>query len=110
MRSSIHDILPSNIRRSLTKFGVNIATARRKRKLTIAMMVERLGVSKGTYLRIERGDPSVSLAAYAMTLFVLGLGDVFRDLIDPKTDDQGLLLDEQRLPRRVRTKKEPTLL
>jgi DNA-binding XRE family transcriptional regulator len=37
------------------------------------MMAERVGVSKGTYLRVEKGDPTVSLGAYAMALFVLGL-------------------------------------
>jgi DNA-binding XRE family transcriptional regulator len=110
MRSSVHDILPSNIRRSLTKFGADIAVARRKRKLTVAMMAERLGVSKGTYVRVEKGNPSVSLGIYAMALFALGLGGVFGNLVDPKTDEQGLLLDDQRLPQRVRVKKVPTRL
>lgn len=110
MRSTVHDVLPTPIRRSLTKFGVDIAIARRKRKLTVAMMAERLGVSKGTYLRVEKGNPSTSLGIYAMALFALGLGGVFGDLIDSKKDDQGLLLDELRLPQRVRVKKEPTSL
>lgn len=110
MRSSVHDILPNNVRRSLIKFGTDISIARRKRKLTISMMMERLGVSKSTYLRVERGDSSVSLGIYAMALFALGFGNVFGDIIDSKKDDVGLLLDEQRLPQRVRTKKEPTHL
>lgn len=110
MRSSVHDVLPPSIRRSLTKFGSDIAVARRKRKLTVAMMAERLAVSKGTYLRVEKGNPSVSLGVYAMALFALGLHGAFGDLVDQKRDDQGLLLDEQRLPQRIRIKKEPTRL
>ncbi len=110
MRSSVHDVLPAHIKRSLTKFGTDIAVARRKRKLTVAMMAERIGVSMNTYMRVEKGNPTVSLGVYAMTLFALGLGNAFGDLVDPKRDDQGLLLDEQRLPRRVRVKKEPTSL
>ena len=110
MRSSVYDTLPAGVRRSLMKFGADLATARRKRKLTVAMMAERLGVSKGTYLRVEKGNPSVSLGVYAMALFVLGFGDAFGDLVAPQHDDQGLLLDEQRLPLRVRVKKEPTHL
>ena len=110
MRSSVHDVLPTQVRRSLTKFGGDIAVARRKRKLTVAMMAERLGVSQGTYLRVEKGNPSVSLGIYAMALFALGLGNAFEELVDPKRDEQGLLLDEQRLPKRVRIKKEPTRL
>jgi DNA-binding XRE family transcriptional regulator len=107
MRSSVHDILPAGLRRSLVKFGGDIAVARRKRQLTVAMMAERLGVAKSTYLRVEKGDPSVSLGVYAMALFVLGFGDALGDLVDPRRDDQGLLLDVERLPKRVRVKREP---
>lgn len=74
------------------------------------MMAERLGVAKATYLRVEKGDPSVSMGVFAMTLFVLGFADALPDLVDPGRDDQGLLLDAQRLPKRVRVKKEPTPL
>ena len=108
MRSSMHSVLPPHIRRSLTKFGADIAIARRKRRITVAMMAERMGVSKNTYVRVEKGNPSVSLGIFAMALFALGLGDALGSLISPKSDDQGLLLDEQRLPKRVRVKKEPT--
>ena len=107
MRSSVHDVLPLKVRRSLTKFGADIAVARRKRNLTVAMMAERLGVAKGTYLRVEKGNPSVAIGVYAMALFALGFGEILGDLIAPCRDDQGLLLDEQRLPQRVRVKKEP---
>jgi hypothetical protein len=40
-----------------------------------------------------------------MALFVLGFGDPLRNLIDVSRDDVGLLLDEERLPKRVRMKK-----
>lgn len=107
MRSKIHDVLPPRVRRSLLKVGRDLSVARKKRNLTVAMMAERLGVAKATYLRIEKGDPSVSMGAYAMTFFVLGFTDALTDLVDPGADDQGLLLDLDRLPKRVRVKKEP---
>ena len=110
MRSAIHDVLPMGLRRSLSKFGHDLALARRKRHLTIAMMTERTGLAKGTYLRIERGDPAVSMGAYAMVLFVLGFGEVFGHLVDARHDEEGLLSDEERLPKRVRVKKSPTPL
>src|SRR5215468_4938963 len=108
MRSTVFDTLPVKVRRSLNKFGADLALARKKRNLTTRMMAERIGVAKSTYLRIEKGDPTVSLGANAMALFVLGLGSALGDLVAPGRDDQGLLLDEQRLPKRVRVKKEPT--
>jgi len=110
MRSSTHDLLPSGLRRSLSKFGSDLARARRKRHLTAAMVAERIGVAKSTYTRIEKGDPAVAMGAYAMTLFVLGFGEAFGDLVDVRRDDEGLILDEERLPKRVRIKKTSTSL
>lgn len=110
MRSSVYDVLPPKIRRSLAKFGADISLARRKRRLTVAMMSERLGVAKTTYIRVEKGDPTVSMGVYAMALFVLGLGEVFGDLVDAAHDEQGLLLDAERVPKRVRPRSEPRAL
>jgi transcriptional regulator with XRE-family HTH domain len=110
MRSALQDMLPPAVRRSLSKFGEDLCVARRKRHLTIAMMAERLGVAKNTYMRIEKGDPTVAMGAYAMALFVLGFGGALGDLVDVRRDDEGLLMDAERLPQRVRTKKSPTSL
>jgi transcriptional regulator with XRE-family HTH domain len=109
MRSQVLVRLPSAVRRSLVKMGRDLNVARRKRRITQASMAERIGVSAATYLRIERGDPTVGIAAYAMTLFVLGLGTPWAELVDVAHDDIGLLLDSERLPTRVRqTQKNPT--
>ena len=107
MQSTALDSLPPKLRRSLAKLGGDIATARRKRSLTAVMMAERIGSAKSTYLKVEKGDPSVSLGVYAMALFVLGFGDAVGDIVDPRRDDVGLLLDAERLPKRVRPRKMP---
>jgi transcriptional regulator with XRE-family HTH domain len=106
----MHDVLPGGLRRSLTKFGHDLAVARRKRHLTVAMMAQRTGLAISTYARIEKGDPSVAMGAYAMALFVLGFGEAFANLTDVRRDEEGLVLDEARLPKRVRIKKAPTPL
>ena len=107
MRSAIHDVLPTRLRHALTKFGHDLAVARRKRDLTVGMMAERTGLAKSTYARIEKGDPAVAMGAYAMALFVLGFGEAFANFADASRDEPGLLLDEERLPKRVRIKKAP---
>jgi len=107
MRSTVGDTLPPRVRRALGKLGADIALARRKRSLTVLMMAERLGVAKSTYLKVEKGDPRVAMGAYAMALFVLGFDAVLGEIVDPARDDQGLLLDAQRLPKRVRPRKSP---
>lgn len=100
-----HDLLPPRIRRGLAQFGCDIRDARRRRRLTAESMAERVGVSKVTYLKVEKGDPRVAMGTYAMTLFVLGLGNPLENLADIRDDDTGLLLDRERLPERVRTKR-----
>ena len=48
----------------------------------MAMMAERTGVPKVTYIRVERGDQTLGTRIYAMALFVLGLGTPFADVAD----------------------------
>ena len=69
-----------------------------------------MGVAQNTYRRVEKGDPSVAMGAYAMALFVQGFGGALGDLVDARRDEVGLQLDEERLPQRVRVKKSPTSL
>lgn len=103
-------LLPSRLRQEIVKLGADIATARRKRALTVGMMAERIGVHKNTYLKVEKGDPTVAFGIYAMALFVLGLANTLTALADPAKDDTGLLLDTERLPKRVRAPKKPQAL
>ena len=107
MRSTVSDTLPPKIKRALTKLGADIAVARKRRSLTTSMMAERIGVAKSTYLKIEKGDPSVSMGAYAMAFFALGFDEALGEILDSKRDEQGLLLDTARLPKRVRPKRTP---
>ena len=93
------------MRRSLVKLGQDVAIARKKRNLTTRMVAERTGVARSTYFKVEKGDPTVSMGVYAMTLFVLGFGEVLGEIIDARQDDHGHLLDTARLPERVRTRK-----
>lgn len=102
MKSAVHEILPCPVLRQLQQLGADIRIARKKRQLTVAMMTERIGVAHTTYLRLERGDPTVAIGTYAIALFVLGFDDTFGTLADPRSDDIGLGLEHARLPQRVR--------
>lgn len=93
---------PSRTERSLVKFGADIEIARKKRRLTVKMVCERASISGTLYTRLIRGSPGTSLGACAQVLFALGVGTPFETLLDVAKDDAGLLLDEQRLPQRVR--------
>ena len=99
--------LPAPVRRALKKFGDDIRIAHLKRGLTVDMMVERVRVHRETYRKVERGHPGVGLGVYAATLYALGFGSIFDVIIDQSRDETGLLLDRERLPKRVRPRKEP---
>jgi transcriptional regulator with XRE-family HTH domain len=101
-RSRARQAIPAPVSRILRKLGVDLSAARRRRRLTMALVCERAFLSRGTLMRIERGDPGVSLGAYATTLFVLGLSDRIADLADARSDDLGLALEDEKLPKRVR--------
>ena len=94
--------LPLPVRRALRKLGADIATARKRRRITMELMAERAMTSRQTIGRLERGDPVVSVAIVATVLFVLGMTERLAELVDATADPVGLDLDEARLPKRVR--------
>jgi transcriptional regulator with XRE-family HTH domain len=100
-------MIPLPVERALKKFGTDIRIARLKRGFTVESMAERIGIHRSTYSRMEKGDPMVGLGAYAAALFVLGFGTPLSSLIDQRNDDTGMLLDLQKLPKRIRPKKNP---
>jgi transcriptional regulator with XRE-family HTH domain len=97
---------PLPVRRALATLGRDISTARRRRNMTIATLAERAFVGRNTVTRVERGDAGVALGIYATVLFVLGLADRLATLADPATDQVGLTLAEEQLPKRARAKAE----
>lgn len=93
---------------ALRKLGQDISDARRRRRITMALLAERAGILPKTLARIEKGDPSTSMGAYVAVLFSLGMINRFRDVADAVHDTLGRTLDEERLPKRVRMPKMPT--
>lgn len=86
----------------MRKLGADIQVARKRRRLTMAIVAERAFISRNTLTRVERGDPAVTLGVYATVLFVLGLAGRLGDLADPLSDNVGLSLEAERLPKRAR--------
>lgn len=110
MNKKTFQALPLPVKRSLKKLGSDIRIARIKRGFTIQMMAERMGMHRSSYSKIEKGDVVVGIGAYAAVLFILGFGTPLSDLIDISRDDTGLLLDLEKLPKRVHVKKMPEAL
>jgi hypothetical protein len=101
-------VLPVPVRRALHKLGADIRAARLRRRIPVAIAAERASIGRSTLNRVEKGDPSVSLGIYATVLFVLGLVDRIAELADARIDATGLQLEEERLPKRIRSPKPRT--
>lgn len=97
--------LPLPVRRALRKLGRDIHDARLRRRIPAAVVAERASISRTTLVKLEKGDPGVSIGILSTVLFVLGMGDRLSELADIRRDEQGLALDEERLPKRIRPKR-----
>lgn len=95
--------LPIPVKRALNNLGRNIKDARRRRRISTQMMAERALISRTTLNKIEKGDPTVAMESYATVLFMLGLLDKINELADPKFDSIGQALEDELLPKRIRT-------
>src|SRR5215510_1241917 len=96
--------LPLPVKSALAKLGEDLSAARRRRRIPTVVMAERAFITRKTLGRVERGDPAVSLGIYASVLFVLGMVDRLAGLVDPPTDRLGVLLEDEQLPKRVRSR------
>lgn len=94
--------LPLPVARALRKLGHDLRDARRRRRIPVAIMAQRASISRMTLSKVEKGEPGVSLGTYATVLFILGMAERLADLADPKHDSVGLMLEEERLPQRIR--------
>jgi hypothetical protein len=99
--------LPLPVKRALAKLGEDIRNARLRRRIPTTVMAERAFITRMTLGKVERGDPSVSLGIYAVVMFVLGLTPRLAELADVRSDELGLQLEEEHLPKRIRRSKKP---
>ena len=102
-------IYPPSVQRALRELGRDIRIARKKRRMPVADFDVRMGVSQGTLLRLENGNPGVAVGAVAMALLALGELHRLGTIIDVSTDNTGLMLDVSSLPQRIRRPKSLVL-
>ncbi len=88
---------------ALERLGRDLRGARLRRGMAVADLAVRAGTSPSTLTRLEKGDAGVGLGTLADVLVALGLVDRLANLIDIRSDDLGLALSEERLPKRGRS-------
>lgn len=101
MRSQSSKSLPLPVKRALRKLGSDIADARKRRRISTQTMAQRAMISRTTLVKVENGDPGVSIGIFATVLFVLGMTNRLADIADASSDRTGLDLESESLPKRI---------
>ena len=94
-----------NVLRLLSLIGDNLKTARIRREITLKEAAEKIGTSKSSVIRMEKGDMSVQIGVYISAAEVYQALDTVCFLA-PERDIIGLSLEKQKQPKRIRKKQE----
>ncbi len=100
-RATISTSPPGEVSDILRRIGNNLRTARLRRRLRIQDVADRIGTSRSTVTKVEKGKPGVSAAAYFGALWALGLLEDAERLADPDRDEEGRILESARLPKQA---------
>lgn len=84
------DSLPSAAAAALRKLGSDLATARKRRKDSLKGWAQRLNISVPTLMKLEKGDPTVSMGVYATALWLINRQQALGQLADPGSDAEAL--------------------
>ena len=92
-------------KRLLAGLGERLRLARRRRKLSNAVVAQRAGISRSTLYKVETGDPGVTMGSCLRVLAVLGLendlqGLAADDKVGRKLQDLELEPSSPRAPRK----------
>ena len=99
--------MPSFVLAQLRALGENLAIARKRRREPLKAWAQRIGVSEPTLMRMEKGDPSVSMAVYATALWLMDRVQAMAELAAPE-HDQGALEDAVRVAKARAVRKRPS--
>src|SRR5882762_10155343 len=85
--------LPPATAAAIEKLGADLAVARLRRKESLKTWAQRMGVSVPTLLRLEAGEPGVSVGVLATALWLIGRDGALGNLATPMEDRGAIELD-----------------
>lgn len=92
----------------LATIGNNLKTARIRREITLQEAAEKIGTSRSSVMRMEKGDISVKIGVFISAAEIYQALDTI-SFLEPKNDIIGLSLERRKQPQRIRNKKENKL-
>jgi transcriptional regulator with XRE-family HTH domain len=94
-------LTPSADAEHLARLGERLRTARKRQRVSMVAAAEAADISRITLHRIERGEPTVAMGAWAAAAAALGL---VLDVVDTKA-----LEAPKKLPKKIRLRDYPQL-
>lgn len=85
----------------LADLGARVRAARKRQRVSAVAAAQAAGISRVTLHRIERGEPTVAVGAWAAAAGALGLS---LDLVDPHA-----AAEPRKLPNKIRLRDYPQL-
>ena len=104
-RTLAADGMPLPVSVELAQIGESIRMARKRRDLTQADLARMMFVTPRTVVRLEKGEPGVSLAVFLTALFCLNLKHEVSSLFAPDKDAVGINMDVRKHGRRKQVHK-----
>ena len=95
MSRVVHPVYPA-VQKRAEALGERLRLARLRRRMSLSEMAKRVGVSRDTLRRLERGELSTSLAVLARTLAILGLDEDLE--VIARDDELGRRIQDSSLP------------
>lgn len=78
---------------AMEAMGAHLAVARVRRKQSLKAWAQRVGVTIPTLMRMEAGDPGVSIGIYATALWLIGRDGELARIASPEHDRGAFELD-----------------
>ena len=94
---------PAKVAAAARRLGLNIKTARKRRRLRQVELARKAGITVQTLRRVENGSLGTGIGAYIATLWAMGLDSALADLASPESDIEGRTLEAAGRGERVRS-------
>jgi len=95
--------MPSAISIFLASFGPNLQIARKRRKLSLQQVADKLGIGVRSVMDAEKGKPTTAVSTYLGLLWVYGMLNNMKEIANPLKDSEGMRLEAARKRKPIKS-------
>lgn len=95
-------IMTAEAAQEMKSLGQLIQIARKRRKMSVSDLANRVGADRRTISQLEKGSPGVSLGVFMQVLSVLNLVRGFSEVLQPENDIDAITIEVRRARKRGR--------